>query len=109
MNFTSATILFLSELIVGSLSALVILRRAQIGNGFSRFVAGVATVCATIAITLGLTTGEDASGMIGHEQRVLLVAMCAAVALYLFASVKPSSWFETVALGLALVASTAVL
>ncbi|MFO0982670.1 MAG: hypothetical protein U1E76_13210 [Planctomycetota bacterium] len=107
MNFTSATILFLCELVVGSLAALAWLRRAQIGRGFTRFVAGTAAVCVTIAGTLAMGTSHDAELAAGHEHRLLLIALCLAVMLYLFCAGR-SGWVEAGALWFALAVAIGV-
>lgn len=98
MNFTSGTTLFLGELVAGCLASLAISSRAQIGKGFPRFVASIAAVCATIAMIalLGQREGTDPANR--SEQRLLLIGLCCALGMYLFASGNPGSAFERVTL-----------
>jgi hypothetical protein len=103
MNFTLATTLFLTQLSFGCLAALALLRREQIGRGFSRFMAGVVAVAATLALMLTLAPSAAGTSVVSGEQRFMIIAVCVAAALYIFASGAARARVETPVLLLALV------
>jgi hypothetical protein len=101
MSFTAATITFLARLAFGTFAALILLRREQIGGSFSRFMAGVVAVAATIILLLVLGQERDAQAPPGIEPRLLTIAVCVATGCYIFAAGARRPALESGALWLA--------
>jgi len=109
MTFTSATILFLARLGFGCLVSLAFLRREQTGASFSRFMAGMVAVAATIMLLMTLAGDDEAHHPASVEQRVLIIAVCATTVAYIFAAGAGHPWLEAALLWVALAVSGAAL